>query len=36
MGAITENYIGEQLTSMGNQIYYWAPENSQAELDFLI
>lgn len=36
MGAVTENYIAEQLVSMGNQIYYWAPENSQAELDFVI
>lgn len=36
MGAITENYVGQQLTSMGNRIYYWAPENSQAELDFII
>ncbi|MCD8150772.1 MAG: ATP-binding protein [Clostridiales bacterium] len=36
MGAVTENYIGQQLASMGSQIYYWAPENSQAELDFVI
>ncbi|MCC8140444.1 MAG: ATP-binding protein [Lachnospiraceae bacterium] len=36
MGAVTENYIGQQLASTGSQIYYWAPENSQAELDFVI
>lgn len=36
MGAVTGNYIAEQLVSMGNQIYYWAPENSQAELDFVV
>lgn len=36
MGAVTENYLAAQLTAMGYAIYYWAPEDSQAELDFVI
>lgn len=36
MGAVTENYLAVQLAAMGYDIYYWAPENSQAELDFVI
>jgi hypothetical protein len=36
MGAITENYVAQQLTANGYRLYYWAPENSQAELDFII
>lgn len=36
MGAVTENYLAVQLVSMGYGIYYWAPESSQAELDFVI
>ncbi len=36
MGAITENYIAQQLAAKNTTLYYWAPENSQAELDFVI
>lgn len=36
MGAITENYVAQQLAAKGDMLYYWAPENSQAELDFLV
>lgn len=36
MRAVTENYIAQQLIARGNTIYYWTPENSQAELDFMI
>ena len=36
MGAVTENYVAQQLVATGSKIYYWAPENSQAELDFVI
>ena len=36
MGAVTENYLAVQLAAMGYGIYYWAPENSQAELDFVL
>lgn len=35
MGAVTENYIAQQLVARGYNIYYWAPDNSQAELDFV-
>lgn len=36
MGAVTENYIAQQLACMGSPIYYWSLEGSQAELDFVI
>lgn len=36
MGAVTENYIAQQLASKGYSLFYWAPTNSQAELDFVI
>ena len=35
MGAITENYVAQQLISKGYNLFYWAPQNSQAELDFV-
>lgn len=35
MGAVTENYIAQQLTSAGLPLYYWSKTNSQAELDFV-
>ena len=36
MGAVTENYVAQQLTAKGYPIFYWSRENSQAELDFII
>ena len=35
MGAITENYVAQQLKSSGNDLYYWE-SNSIAELDFVM
>jgi len=34
-GAMTENYIAQQLNSNGHKFYYWE-SNNQAELDFVI
>jgi len=34
-GAMTENYIAQQLHANGHKIYYWE-SNNQAELDFVI
>jgi uncharacterized protein len=36
MGAITENYVAQQLASKGYPLYYWEIQNSQAELDFVV
>ncbi len=36
MGAVTENYIAQQLAAKNYPLYYWAPSNSQAELDFVL
>lgn len=36
MGAVTENYIAQQLAAKNYSLYYWATSNSQAELDFVI
>ncbi len=36
MGAVTENYIAQQLASKNYPLYYWATSNSQAELDFVL
>lgn len=36
MGAVTENYVAQQLTSKGYSLYYWSTKDSQAELDFVI
>ena len=35
MGAVTENYVAQQLAAKGNNLYYWESEYS-AELDFVI
>ena len=35
MGAVTENYVAQQLMALGYEIYYWE-SNSQAEIDFVI
>ncbi|MDR2672939.1 MAG: ATP-binding protein [Coriobacteriales bacterium] len=35
MGAVTENYIAQQLTAMGQDLYYWTSAG-RAELDFVI
>lgn len=36
MGAVTENYIAQQLASKNYPLYYWTVTNSQAELDFVL
>ena len=36
MGAVTENYIAQQLSSKDYPLYYWSVANSQAELDFVL
>lgn len=33
-GALTENYVGQELSSLGRPLYYWASEGT-AELDFI-
>lgn len=35
MGAVTENYVAQALTSNGHSLFYWASEHS-AELDFVL
>ena len=35
-GTISEQFVLQQLLVQGYRPYYWAPENSQAEIDFLI
>lgn len=35
-GTISEQFVLQQLLVKGYRPYYWAPENSQAEIDFLI
>jgi len=35
MGAVTENYIAQALTSNGHNVYYWTSEHT-AELDFVL
>ena len=34
-GAITENYIAQELTSRGDSLYYWS-SNRNAEIDFVL
>ena len=34
-GALTEQYVCQQLYSMGIRVFYWSSENSQAEIDFV-
>ncbi|MGN0578651.1 MAG: ATP-binding protein [Ruminiclostridium sp.] len=36
MGAVTENYIAQQLAAKDYSPYYWTTSNSQAELDFVL
>lgn len=36
MGAVTENYIAQQLAAKNYPLYYWTTSNSQAELDFVL
>lgn len=36
MGAVTENYIAQQLAAKNYPLYYWTVTNSQAELDFVL
>ncbi len=36
MGAVTENYVAQQLTAKNYPLYYWSTPNSQAELDFVL
>lgn len=36
MGAVTENYIAQQLAAKNYPLYYWTVVNSQAELDFVL
>jgi len=35
LGAVTENYVAQQLTAKGYGLYYWASEHT-AELDFVL
>ena len=35
-GALTEQFIAQELTAYGNQLYYYSKENSSGELDFLL
>ena len=36
MGAVTENYVAQQLASKDYPLFYWTKNNSQAELDFVL
>ncbi|MGN0682243.1 MAG: ATP-binding protein [Oscillospiraceae bacterium] len=36
MGAVTENYIAQQLAAKNYPLYSWTTSNSQAELDFVL
>lgn len=36
MGAVTENYIAQQLAAKNYPLYYWTVANSHAELDFVL
>lgn len=35
-GALTEQYVLQQLLATGMQPYYWSASNSQAEIDFIL
>ena len=35
-GALTEQFVAQQLISAGAELYYYSTENSSAEIDFLI
>lgn len=34
-GALTENYVAQQLKAMGIELYYWTNQHTTAELDFV-
>lgn len=36
MGAVTENYMAQQLAAKNYPLFYWSTSNSQAELDFVL
>lgn len=36
MGAVTENYVAQQLAAKNYPLFYWSTSNSQAELDFVL
>lgn len=35
-GALTEQYVAQQLSTFVDQLYYWSAENSSGEIDFLV
>ena len=35
-GAFTEQFIAQELISLGEKLYYYSKENSTLELDFLV
>ncbi len=35
-GALTEQYVAEQLKTSGRELYYYSMENSSGEIDFVI
>ena len=35
-GALTEQFVAQQLKSSGRELYYYSTENSSGEIDFVI
>lgn len=35
-GALTEQFVAQELTSLGKELYYYSAENSSGEIDFMI
>ena len=35
-GALTEQYVLEELSALGVSPYYWSPDNAKAEVEFLL
>jgi predicted AAA+ superfamily ATPase len=35
-GALTEQYVLEELTALSIKPFYWSPDNAKAEIEFLI
>jgi predicted AAA+ superfamily ATPase len=35
-GALTQQYVLQQLLASASGVYYWSPENARAEIDFLL
>lgn len=35
-GALTEQYVAQQLSTFVDQLYYWSAENSSGKIDFLV